>query len=192
MAAPQRTHRTIGPEDQQYRGPQPGPPRTRQIRPGTRSHPRRPWPGPVLAQGPRRRSRSTTQGGNSSSVGHRPGASGRPQACSRRNAGIQTGSAQRGITGSNQALNALARTINVSWLAQRFSPPDPQRCDANLTLRRRLCRCQPRPVASFNPMPSVGHDRLPRGNLAGMVAYVTVAWRRGLGFAGSLPPGRSR
>ena len=29
MLAPQRTHRTTGPEDQQYRGPLPGPPRTR-------------------------------------------------------------------------------------------------------------------------------------------------------------------
>jgi hypothetical protein len=29
MPGPQRTHRTMGPEDQQYRRPQPGPPRTR-------------------------------------------------------------------------------------------------------------------------------------------------------------------
>ena len=60
-AGPQRTHRTMGPEDQQYRGPLPGPPRTRQGRPRTRPHPWPPWPGPVLPQGPRRpRSRTTT------------------------------------------------------------------------------------------------------------------------------------
>ena len=35
-----------GTEDQQYRGPLPGPPRTRQVRPRTRPHPRRLWPGP--------------------------------------------------------------------------------------------------------------------------------------------------
>ena len=53
----------LGPEDQQYRGPLPGPPRTRQVRPRTRPHPRRPWPGPVLPQGPRRPcSRTTTPG----------------------------------------------------------------------------------------------------------------------------------
>jgi hypothetical protein len=63
MPAPQRTHRTMGPEDQQYRGTPPGPPRTRQVRPRTRPHPRRRWPGPVLPLGPGRpRSRTTTPG----------------------------------------------------------------------------------------------------------------------------------
>jgi hypothetical protein len=42
MPTPQRTHRTMGPEDQQYRGPQLGPPRTRQGRPRTGPHRRRP------------------------------------------------------------------------------------------------------------------------------------------------------
>jgi hypothetical protein len=41
MPAPQQTHRTMGPEDQQDRGPQPGPPRTRQRWSRTRPHRRR-------------------------------------------------------------------------------------------------------------------------------------------------------
>ncbi|MGH3196005.1 MAG: hypothetical protein ACRDNT_08750 [Streptosporangiaceae bacterium] len=40
----------------------PGPPGTRQGRPRTRPPPRRPWPGPVLPQGPRRPSRTTAPG----------------------------------------------------------------------------------------------------------------------------------
>ena len=68
------------------------------------------------AAGPRR------QGGNSNPVRHRPGTPGRQQACSSGQAGIQTGPAQRGNQGSNQALNALARTINAELAGTAIAP----------------------------------------------------------------------
>ena len=45
----------------------------------------------------------------------------------------------------------------------------------NLILRMRASSGQlaARPVASSNPMPPAGHDRLPGATLAGMVAYVS-------------------
>jgi hypothetical protein len=61
MPAPQRTRRAAGPQDQQCRGPQPGP-RTRLVRPRTGPHLRFPWPGPILPQGRRSGSRITTPG----------------------------------------------------------------------------------------------------------------------------------
>ena len=126
MLAPQRTDRTTGPEDQQYRGPQPGPPRTRQVRPRTRPHPRPLWPGPVLPQGPRRpRGRTTTPGrqhqargiGQARVAASRLAAAGKP--VSRR------ALRSEGIRGSNQALNALARTINAELAGTAVVPARP-------------------------------------------------------------------
>jgi len=75
-------------------------PRARQVRPRTRPHPRPPWPGPVLPQGPGRPATGPRrQGGNSNPVRHRPGTHGRQQACSGGKAGIQACSAQRGNQG---------------------------------------------------------------------------------------------
>ena len=127
MLAPQRTHRTMGPEDQQYRGPLPGPPRTRQRCPRTRPHPRRLWPGPVLPQGPGRpRSRTTT-----------PGRQRQSRPASARHAWPPAGLQQRegrypdvpcaseGIRGSNQVLNALACTIKAELAGTAVVPARP-------------------------------------------------------------------
>jgi hypothetical protein len=48
MPAPQRTDQTTGPEDQQHRGPQPGPPRTSWMRSRARPRLQPLRPGPVL------------------------------------------------------------------------------------------------------------------------------------------------
>ena len=120
-AARRRRHRggrtgRSGPEDQQYRGPQPGPPRTRQGRPRTRPHARRlgrvrssrqdqngPAAGPRTAG--RNQAPAPAEIGQARLIASRLTAAGKP--VSRR------ALRSEGIRGSNQALNALARTINA-------------------------------------------------------------------------------
>ena len=174
MPGPQRTHRTTGPEDQQYRRPLPGPPRTRQVRPRTRPHSRRPRPGPVLPQGPRRPPAGPQRrGGNGNPAWHRPGTRGRQQALAAGKPVSRRALRSEGIKGSNQALDALRARSTPSWRAQQLSRPDPATPWCEPDPAGAPFSSQPRPVASFSPMPPAGHDRLPGGNLAGMVAYVS-------------------
>jgi hypothetical protein len=126
--ARRRTRWTTGPEDRQYHGPLPGPPGTRQGRPGTRPHPRRLWPGPVLPQGPRRpRSRTTT-----------PGRQQHTRPASARHAWPPAGSQQRESrypdvpcaareSGAPTTPWAPWRAPSTpSWRAQQLSRPDPE------------------------------------------------------------------
>jgi len=164
--ASQRTHRATRSADQQDRGPRPGPPGTRQVRPRTRPHPGRLWPGPVLPQGPLRpRSRTTTP-------------ERQHPACpaSARHAWRPAGSQQRESRYPDvpcAARESRAPTTpwapwrarsTPSWRAQQLSRPDPEhRRRTNLILRRRtvLCSTLARPAASPRLVPSAGHDRLP-------------------------------
>ena len=144
----------------------PGPGRTPGA-PGRVRSSRRDHDGP--AAGPRR------QGGNSNPVWHRPGTRGRQQACSSGKAGIQTCPAQRGNQGLQPGPERPGAHDQRRAGGHSSCPGQTrQRHGANLIPRRRaFCSSQPRPVASFNPMPPAGHDRLPGGTLAGMVAYIS-------------------
>jgi hypothetical protein len=95
-------HRTMGLEDQQYRGPLAGPPRTRQGRPRTRPHSRRFWPGPVLPQRPGRLRRRITTPGQPQPLHSGPASARRvwsPAGLQQREASNQTCPAQRGNQG---------------------------------------------------------------------------------------------
>ena len=136
----------------------PGPGRTPGASGRDRSS-RRDHDGP--AAGPRR------QGGNSNPVRHRPGTRGRQQACSSGKAGIQTCPAQRGNQGLQPGPERPGAHDERRAGGHSSCPGQTrQRHGANLIPRRRLCSWQPRPVASFNPMPPAGPTaagRQPRG-----------------------------
>jgi integrase/recombinase XerC len=115
------------------------------------------------------------QGGNSSSVRHRPGTRGRQQAYSSGKAGIQTGPAQRGNQGLQPGPERPGAHDQCRAGGHSSCPGQTrQRHGANLIPQKRafLFSSHPRPVASFNPMPA-GHDRLLGGNLAGIVACIS-------------------
>ena len=126
------------------------------------------WDQDGPAAGPRR------QGGNNNPVRHRPGTPGRQQARSSGKTGIQTGPAQRGNQGLQPGPERPGAHDQCRAGGHGSCPGQTrQRHGVNLIPRRRLCSWQPRPVASSSPVPPAGHDRLPGGSLAGMVAYVS-------------------
>jgi len=52
--------------------------------------------------------------------------------------------------------------VNAELLGKQLSVPDPATPWRERDPAKAPCIWQPRPVASFNPMPPAGHDRLPR------------------------------
>jgi hypothetical protein len=127
MPARRRTRRTTGPEDRQYHGPLPGPPGTRQGRPGTRPHPRRLWPGPGPGAGattaPQQDHDARAATAHPSGIGQARLAASRLTAAGKPVSRRTLRSA--GIRGSNHALGAPARTINAELAGTATVPARP-------------------------------------------------------------------
>ena len=167
--APRRRRRRSGPRGHQDRragsAAVPGLVRRGPAWCGPGPHPRHPWPGPVLPQGPGRpRSRTTTPGRQQS----RPAPARRawpPGGSPQRESRYPGGPCAARESGAPTTPWAPWRARSTpSWRAPQLSRPDLEhRRRRTLIWCRRtvLSSSQPRPAASSSPVPPTGHDRLP-------------------------------
>ena len=115
-----------GTGDQQYRGPQPGPPRTRQVPAQDQAAPQ----APLAGTGPSAGTRTAPQQDHDSRAAAIPSGIGQARVAASRLTAAGRPVSRRalrseGIKGSNQALNALARTINAELAGTAVVPARP-------------------------------------------------------------------